>query len=253
MHNEVNPFCHSSPAVGESFVGREEELNTLLCWLGTEPPTCIALYGPERIGKSSFLRQLCEVAGPQRYPSYRWVYLDLQGIFSPDEFWSALAKQLGVPEQDVFAALSRSPAPVVLCLDEFGAALSRPGFSADFYGLLCGFAITGKLTLVISTLRPLQELSIPDRADVSYFFSIFLPFPLGPLSPQASRKLLESRGLCGNDADWVLKNVEEHGHPYHLQLLGAYLWEARRSGRSPREAKEHYQQAIEWEEPSLPK
>jgi GTPase SAR1 family protein len=84
---EVNPFYHSGPVTGKNFADRRDELETLLRWLGTTPPTCVALYGPERIGKTSLLRQLCEAEGPGHRPDYRWVYLDLQGIFSPEEFW----------------------------------------------------------------------------------------------------------------------------------------------------------------------
>lgn len=252
MHNEVNPFYHSGPVVGEGFVDREEELSTLLSWLGTRPPSCIALYGPERIGKTSLLRRLCEVAGPQRYSSYRWVYLDLQGIFSPDEFWGTLAERLGGPEQDIRAALDQAQAPVVLCLDEFGEVLSRPDFTADFYDLLRSLTQTGKLALFISTLRSFKELSIPHGADVSRFFNIFRPFPLGPFSDQAAWELLKSRGLSDDEMRWVLANVRERNHPYHLQLLGACLWEAKRSGRTRQEALERYWQALEWKKPPSP-
>lgn len=255
MPNKVNPFYHSGPVTGEAFVNREEELNTLLGWLGTRPPTCVALYGPERIGKTSLLRQLCEQEGPQRYPDYQWVYLDLQGILSPDEFWRTLAERLEAPGQDIRAALDQ--ALVVLCLDEFGKVLSRPDFTADFYDLLRSLTQTSKLALVISTLRPLKELHVPSGANVSRFFSIFRPFPLGPFSDQAARALLKSRGLSDNDVGWVLANVRARNHPYHLQLLGACLWETERSGQIRQEearekALERYRQALEWEKPPLP-
>lgn len=244
---EVNPFYHSGPAVGEGFADREEELTTLLGWLGTTPPTCVALYGPERIGKTSLLRRLCEVAGPQRYPTYRWAYLDLQGVFSPDEFWGTLAKVLKARDRDFRAALGEVQAPVVFCLDEFGKVLSRPEFTADFYDLLRSLTQTGKLALVISTLRPLKELSVPSGADVSRFFNIFRPFPLGPFSEHAARELLKSRGLEDEEVKWVLDNVREPCHPYHLQLLGACLWEAKRAGRGREEALRRYREALEWE------
>ncbi|MFN3763233.1 MAG: ATP-binding protein [Anaerolineae bacterium] len=249
---DVNPFYHSGPVVGEGFVDREEELTTLLGWLGTTPPTCVALYGPERIGKTSLLRRLCEVEGPKRHSTYRWAYLDLQGVLSPDEFWETLEKVLGAGDRDIRAALEKAPAPVVLCLDEFGKVLSRPEFTADFYDRLRSLTQTGRLALVISTLRPLKELSVPSGADVSRFFNIFRPFPLGPFSPQAARELLESRGLSKDEVEWVLANVREPRHPYHLQLLGACLWEAKRAGRPREDAMTRYREALEWEKGPSP-
>jgi len=243
---EVNPFYHSGPVTGENFADRRGEMDTLLGWLGTSPPTCVALYGPERVGKTSLLRQLCEVKGPQRYPDYRWVYLDLQGIFSPEEFWKTLAGKLGLkaPDPNIREALEQAPAPVVLCLDEFGEVLSRPEFTADFYDYLRSLTQTGKLALAISTLRPLQELSVPSGADVSRFFNIFRPLELGPFPRDEARRLVVSRGLTEEEADWVLKNVRKPNHPYHLQLLGAYLWEAKRAGHPRETALEDYRKAL---------
>lgn len=246
---EVNPFYHSGPVTGKNFADRRDELDTLLRWLGTTPPTCVALYGPERIGKTSLLRQLCEEEGPQRYKqyNYHWVYLDLQGIFSPEEFWKTLARKLEAPDSNIREVLEQAPAPVVLCLDEFGEVLSRPEFTADFYDYLRSLTQTGKLALVISTLRPLRELSIPSGADVSRFFNIFRTLELGLFPPDEARMLLESRGLSREDADWVLKNVREPNHPYHLQLLGTCLWEAKRAGCPQKTALENYEKALEWE------
>lgn len=116
-----NPFSHSGPVTGEQFCDREEEQRRLLELLGTTPPTSIALYGPERIGKSSLLRQLCEVEGPQQLPNRRFVYLDLMRIRSPEAFLrrtlAALEDKAGQHYDDLEAAITDEKAPpLVLAL-----------------------------------------------------------------------------------------------------------------------------------------
>lgn len=207
MHNEVNPFYHSGPVTGNELVGREEELETLLRWLCAHPPTCVALCGPWRIGKTSLLRQLCEVDGPRHCPDRRWIYIDIQGVLSSEEFWGILAEKLGVSEYcELLSVLAQNSTPIVLCLDEFGRALSHPGFTVDFYNLLYSLVQTGWLALVISVPYPMSESSASQRADLSWFFRIFRPLFLTPLSEDAARRL----------------------------------------GRSPREALKNYRQALGW-------
>lgn len=239
----VNPFQHSGPVTGDQFYNREDELNKLVRWLSTSPPTSVAIHGPERIGKTSLLRQLKEKGVPGR----RLMYLDMQGILSPDELWEKLQKFLGgSPEESIRDALDRTKEVVVLCLDEFGKPLSRPEFTADFYDYLRSLTQSGKLALVISVLRPLHELSVPSGADVSRFFNIFRPLPIGPFSEEDARALLTSKGLSEEEARWVLQNVRVKNHPYHLQLLGACLWEATRETRKGREAAlKMYHQTLE--------
>lgn len=239
---KMNPFHHSGPVTGDQFCDRKEELEQLVRWLSTSPPTSIAVYGPERIGKTSLLRQLNVVGVPNR----RLFYLDMQGILSPEEFWDSLRKFLKAgADESVRDALDRTQDVVVLCLDEFGKVLSRPEFTADFYDLLRSLTQSGKLALVISVLRSLRELSVPSGADVSRFFNILRPLPLVPFPEEDARALLTSKGLSEGEARWILEHVREKYHPYHLQLLGAYLWEAKEAGREREEALKRYHRALE--------
>jgi AAA+ ATPase superfamily predicted ATPase len=104
-------FIVSYPVVDEGFAYRKE-LETILNSLKPPLPS-FNVYGPERSGKSSLLRHLCEVAGPRRYHDYRWCYVDMQGVLSPQEFL-----------EDYQHILNKIDKPTVFCLDEFGAIFS---------------------------------------------------------------------------------------------------------------------------------
>lgn len=223
-----NPFYHSGPVTGDRFYDREEEMARLLGLLSTTPPTSVALHGPERIGKSSILRQLCEVAGPDELPDRKLIFLDMQRIFSVEDFVSRFLQKLGAKGEGYAAfeeAIYESDEPIVLCLDEFGKALADSDFDADFYDFLRSLTQTGRLALVISTLRPLKELKVPSGADVSRFFNVFRPFQLGPFPPEAARRLVDKGEFSEAEMDWVLQNAKEANHPYHLQLLASCLFE----------------------------
>lgn len=241
-----NPFYHSGPVTGERFYNRQEELARLLGLLGTTPPTSVALHGEERIGKSSLLRQLCEVAAPE-FPQRHLVYLDLQRVFSLEDFLRRVLEALNVEGEtygDLEGIVLREKYPVVLCLDEFGKVLANSAFDANFYDFLRSLTQTGRLALVISTLRSLAELEVPSGADVSRFFNVFRPFPLGPFPPEAARKLVEAGPFTAEEVNWVLQSVAQPNHPYHLQLLGARLFEAKRAGWPCEEALRAYRECL---------
>jgi hypothetical protein len=251
---QTNPYVHSGPVTGEGFFDREEEMRRLLSLLGTTPPTSVALYGPERIGKSSLLRQLCEVVGPEELSNRRLSYLDMQRIFSVEAFVQHFLQASGDEASKAYRGLEEAilsaDQPVVLCLDEFSKVLANPNFNADFYDFLRSMTQTGRLALVIATLRSLKDLTVPSGADVFRFFNIFRPFPLESFGDEAARQLVEKparrvgQPFSSEEVDWVLQNVTERNHPYHLQLLSSALFEARWQERSRAEALQTYQEAL---------
>jgi hypothetical protein len=243
-----NPFFHSGPVTGDRFHDRDEEMARLVGALSTMPPTSIALFGPPRIGKSSILRQLCEVVGPEKLDRCL-IYLDMQGVFSVADFVRRFLRLAEAAEgSEEYAgmreAVEAARRPIVLCLDEFGKALSNPAFDADFYDFLRSLAQTGRLALVISTLRSLRELKVPADADVSRFFNIFRPLRLGPFPPDAARELVGTGLFKDEDVNWVVENVRHPNHPYHLQLLGACLFDGQRVEYSRKQVLQEYHEIL---------
>jgi len=241
-----NPFYHSGPVTGDQFYNREEEMARLVGLLSTTPPTSIALHGPERIGKSSLLRQLCEEESLS-LPDRHLVYLDMQRVFTVEDFVGRFLQAMEGEGEEYAAfeeAVKEAKKPVELCLDEFGKALANPEFNADFYDFLRSLTQTGRLALVISTLHSLQELEVPSEADVSRFFNVFRPFPLGPFLPEEAQRLVKVGQFTADEVRWVLQNVAQPNHPYHLQLLASLLFEAKQTGRPREDALRAYRESL---------
>lgn len=232
----VNPYAHRGPVTGEAFYGREQELEKICQLLSTKPPQNISVYGIQRIGKSSLLQHLCKVVGPQRLPDHTLVYLDMQRIFTPEDFLRRASGALGRPSLeygDLEEAIERQDKVVVLCLDEFGKPLTSPEFDADFYDFMRSIAQTERLTLIVATLRPLTEIEVPSQADVSRFFNIFQPLQIGPLDEEAAWQLATKPAreagapFSDEEVDFVLKVAGRH--PYKVQVFCYHLFEAKRA------------------------
>ncbi len=246
-----NPYTHRGPVTGEDFYGREKEFARLLQLLGTRPPQSVAVYGPERIGKSSLLRELCEARGPARLPHLTFVYVDAQGAYDRAAFFRAATGKAAEDYRSFDDWLDEQPQPVVLCLDEFGKALANEDFEDDFFDFLRSKANSGRLALVTSTLTPLSELKVPSGAEVSRFFNIFTPLPLGPLAePEARQLAAEPAARAGqpfaaNEVERALALSERR--PFHLQVFCEVLFEAKRAGdgRALPAAEAEYRRQLE--------
>ncbi|MDQ1351839.1 MAG: hypothetical protein QG657_2144, partial [Acidobacteriota bacterium] len=71
-----NPFNHGSPVKGEEFFGRQEILDNILLFLTKENEYNFTVFGQRRIGKTSLLRKIQDIANKvnHTYP----VYFNLQ-------------------------------------------------------------------------------------------------------------------------------------------------------------------------------
>ena len=232
-------FNISHPVVGKGFVHREE-LYIILNSLKKPSFPSFNLYGPERSGKSSLLRHLCEVAGPELYPHYLWCYVDMQGILSPEDF-----------RETVFEILSQNytelgNVPTVLGLDEFDAIFGSR-FTTDFYDRLLILADRDNISLVAATHRPLRNIA-------PYGYEKFTPLELGPISEEDALLLLTSRGLNEEESRWVIETVKKVGlFPFYLQALGFCLDDAKRKNLPPEETREmalnYYREQFSWAQP----
>ena len=245
LENE-NPYVYHGPVTGNAFFGRERELGEILRFLGTKPPQSVSIYGEYRIGKSSLLRQLAEVNGPQRLSDHHFIYVDMQRVFTPQDLLRRVMRELGhtpseSPSYEEFEdAVYEHDKIIVLCLDELGKVLDKPAFDDNFFDFFRSIAQSGKLALVVSTPKPLSQMEIPSGANVSRFFNIFKPLRLGPLTDEEACRLVEAparkagRPFTEEEVRFVLEKADHH--PLKIQVLCYRLFKAKAAGQVDLEA-----------------
>src|SRR5512141_2185939 len=95
------------------FIGRQRELERLYSAIATQQ--CVSVVGERKLGKSSLLTHLTDVATLRSFgfdPSqYLFVYLDLEGLASArrDDFWIEMLDPIGLrlPSGDLAQAIQR--------------------------------------------------------------------------------------------------------------------------------------------------
>ena len=229
-----NPYIHRGPVIGEAFFGRKEELRRILQLLGAAQPHNIAISGPERIGKSSLLRQLCEIVGSRELPKFAFKYVDVQGMTDPVSFFRQASGRQAEDGDEFREWLEDQTQTIIFCLDEFGKTVVSENFDRDFFDILRHIAGSDRAALITSTLSALPNLTIPDDPILSRFFNLFTPLPLGPLTDAEARQLA-SEPAIGVGLPFTPEEIDDavrvtSCHPFHLQLFCYHLFEAKRKG-----------------------
>lgn len=128
----------------------------------------VNIYGPEGVGKSSFIRLLAERAN-QLVPNGRKILIDAQGLYSPDlkaDFMSRLAEQMGERDKGPEAILEAFGSDTfLLCIDE-GGKFADPRLQGSLQAMV-NYAAGAESRVIIASLTPLLELS--GRSDTATY------------------------------------------------------------------------------------
>lgn len=245
-------------AEGSRFYGREiecERISTLL--RDSTSNTAILIWGQKRIGKTSLVLRLKELAREDSLP----VYIDMQGLKDAStaqflhQLMSSISSALRNTVQDLpyeltvtplhklrkdplayfdnFMALVQDIAqhhPLVVILDEFQCLCSlreeKASRSAIFSRMRSRSLHGQGIHLVLSGGGLLSQLT--EQGDISSLFNITHDVKLGYLGTMAGHKLIKS-GLTrvGNITELAIDLLLEltAGHPFYLQLLCSRLYE----------------------------
>ncbi len=237
-----NPFITGKPILyAEDFFGREKEIRYALTRLSTLQS--VSIVGERRIGKTSLLHRLLQLAVDKFGPECRTAFVDL---LQPSARTQAgllreIQRQLGVsgPEDNLagfaenLVKLNQEGAHPVVALDEIDLFVRQPGeFSQDFCEALRAIASAEQLSLLAASRVPLKTLH-EQGALVSPLYNIMGTQKLGVFSPTEARAFVEHPRpgirFAAEQVEVILDKAG--GHPLHLQILCWHVALANADGR----------------------
>lgn len=236
---KANPFDPFNPALPPRFFGREAELLRLEASLTDR--NGISIVGDWRIGKSSLLRAWEQKA---RALGRTVVLLDGQGAEGAS-IAALVGKIIGRPAPEsadaaadgLKAWVETQPtglAPVLL-IDELDGLV--PSIDPRFFERLR--EMLDRLALTVASRRPV-DLLYRELGLTSPFHNRLKVLHLGLLDSAAAEALL----TLGDELDGPDKDLVRHWagrHPFHGQLLGHCLVQAKRFGETRQRALDDYQ------------
>jgi AAA+ ATPase superfamily predicted ATPase len=255
------------------FVGRKDELQSILSRMTGAQPTSINIYGDKRIGKSSllynfFLTWEQRVQNPNQYVV---IYLSLRDVQcqTQERLYQAVAQEL-LKSPTVFnnpnllnplqsnldivnfsqAIKNFKQAGIlpVLCLDDFQQLFkNNTEFNDNFYNNLRHLMDYSSLMLVIGSHKKLDFYS-KKLGFTSDFFNLGHVIKLNELNQDDVKDLLRLPASTVNGATPALSMDEQSftqqiggNHPFLLQLAGRLVCEARQYGYDKEWVKNRFQ------------
>lgn len=185
-----DPFPYDKLSLGESFVGREEELSKLknIC----EYSNNLLIYSKRRMGKSSLIKHFFEVYREV----FHTIYVDIFDITSKEDFAKALLKALSNSQKtDIKSAIksltsffkrvrlepSIDTNTLEYSIKPIVATLNFEEMMEDFFNGLANLSKNKKVVFAIDEFQQIANISeikldaylrkeIQERGEVSYIF-----------------------------------------------------------------------------------
>jgi hypothetical protein len=253
----IDPFIVGPSVQPDKFVGRDDELRTILGRLLNRGQSA-AIIGQPRIGKSSLLLKLeYELQRIDRFvDDIQWLIAsrvdlhDFDGNETPSSFWEKALKPLrehpGMPEtkrqldsiaQERYSRDSlnslfnylKGQGRLVLLLDEFDRLMSEHMKNFHDYNFFAKFHVLDaypSFAYVTASRKSLEEFTKwckgLHEAGGSEPFNTQIPIPLGGFSESAANKLLSWAGeALSNEVDRRFIRRVAGSSPYLLQAMAS--------------------------------
>jgi uncharacterized protein len=200
------------------FVGREQEIGSVISCMTGDQPRSVNIVGRQNIGRSSLLWHICHtyetrVLTYERQPQeFVVVYLSLKEIeeWGASRFYQEMARCLWQQVRDrqvlgepllqknmgysgfrsALVKWKQQGVLPVICLDDFDTMLKhRQKFDNDFYDNLRSIVDGGLLMLIIASRKPLRQQKREYRY-TSGFFNLFQLDQLREFSPGEAAMVL---------------------------------------------------------------
>jgi AAA+ ATPase superfamily predicted ATPase len=249
MFRQINPFIYGGPVPPSHFIGRDEEVDTIMSRLVSPVSGSSAVTGEAQIGKTSLLRYISSPQVLKRWelePSQDiFVEIDCQILspFSPLLFWQMIfrliqqkVKGTDLEEKIKAASLEKDIAALdlialfqnitdskrlIVLLDEFEWVVTNiDPDQPNFFNTLRALVQLPRLALVTATRAPLETLTSQISFVDTRFPRAFAPIELGPFSREEANELiyraLQDKRIFDEDDRQFVYEVSK-GHPYWLQ------------------------------------
>jgi hypothetical protein len=263
-----NPFTVGQLVTPDRFIGRTGEIASALDQIVSRGN--LALWGSPGMGKSSFLQLLADPQSWQlrgydpKGALFVWINCLAISPFSAIGFWREVlcaiqqqaclcdrvqaliqtSLQRDTPSKDDLRAVLRqlhdSKQYLILLVDDYDAAL-RPhdhytdadmvAFVSDCRNLCSHAPERQSLSMVVTSLRRLNELGPTLRPGSSPWYNHYLFLPLKPFSEADVTALLAGLPMTPALRDGIREMCD--GHPTLLQNAGHLLFRELRSGHVP--------------------
>jgi hypothetical protein len=256
-HTPTNPFFNRHRITDPVyFCGRKSHVEQLYSAIVTRQSRSIV--GERKLGKSSLLTYVMQPAVMQDYgldpAQFIFIYLDLEGMTSATrpEFWLEIVEQcydqtsddrlrqrfdryLYGDDEMRFSTVRRlvrrvrdADTQVVCALDEFECLAENEQFGPEFYGELRSLASEMGLVYLTASKHSLYDLTFHNSSSLSSpFFNIFSELPLGLMSDDEGRELMQHLSALGGrslPAEAIAYALDLAGpHPFFLQIAGSCL------------------------------
>ena len=257
--NYQKPFIVGPPiSHPKQFFGRKRETRRIFNFLSGIPLEHTAIVGPRRSGKTSLLnyvRQLPmadaadlrpdQVGSTLPHPErYQTIFIDFQDprMRSLNSLLQHLLKGMDVippnaVDLDQFMDLVAEPLsqrPTVIMFDELAAGLSSPSLDLSFWWAMrsmINLAGNGGLAFIIASAGDPAGMAL-ENDKASPFFNIFNTVPLGPMTVDEARDLINSSPIPVS-ADMQVWMLEKSGRwPCLLQILCRDFLDSQEAGET---------------------
>ncbi len=225
-----NPFGDRGRITNpDRFFDREEILRQV--FEGLSQGASQSLIGESQVGKSSLLSMIY-LKGRDRFPDYKFVFIDMQCIQNEAEFFRALCHELGLKTPCRGFELHRKlrGKRYVVCLDEVERMVDPDDFSGKERTELRGLSegMQAPITLVSASRSPLSVLFPDSPETTSPLAGIFQQLTVLPFSPDITRAFLRHR-LQKTNKNFTPAQIDalvekSGGHPARLQQYAADLY-----------------------------
>jgi hypothetical protein len=240
----ANPFNPWQPAVPPRFFGRTALLRAL--HVALDEARSVSLVGDARIGKSSLL-ETWQIRAQAMGRIVRLVSGEHFAAKSCAEFVSAIiGSRVADGDADHCANLlaawaEKSPdLPPLLLVDEAEPVLLN--LPPRFFERLRGLIGARKLCLVLVSRQEVDQV-YKESGRTSPFLNLLEMRPVGLLESSAVEEIIAMGAPLIDTEQAALMRHWAGRHPYFLNLLGHYLWEAGQDGRDEQDAIDEFKLA----------